>query len=506
MGELCREYSIDEAGLKVRREFIRLTDADIEALKGAAGWARRVAPAIAKEFYDFQFAFGPTRVFFEGQAKRLGVGLDALRGKLESAQAGYFRSIFEEAERGGEFGPSYFEFRLHIGQLHNQINLPMKWYVGSYSLYFDLSRKHLMRAYPLQPGRRAKIERALFAVMNYDMQAVCDAFFFDYLKTIGLDLAQVRTNNAQQDLSDRYGELKDVVRHALQETVAAGGLLGGSSGELTSAADHLSNVTQRQAAALEETSASLKELMRTVQQNSEQAQQASRLAVGATGATGAESGGEETTVIKVMSDIKESSSKIASIISMINEISFQTNLLALNAAVEAARAGEQGRGFAVVAGEVRGLSQRSAEAAREIRSLIEETVTLVDGGFEFVRRVSDIIAEVAKVSEQQTDGVRQVSIAIQEIDQATQTSAAQAEELSATARALKDTSDRLQEAVGSFKIDASEELPGPPVRHHTAIAGPRPAKRATSRPAAHAAPPAPPAPVAQAHDEGFEEF
>jgi methyl-accepting chemotaxis protein len=286
------------------------------------------------------------------------------------------------------------------------------------------------------------------------------------------------------DLSDCYGELKSVVKNALQETVMAGGLLGGSSSELTSAADHLSNVTQRQAAALEETSASLKELMRTVQQNSEQAQQASKLAVGS-----ATNNGSETTVVKVMSDIKESSSKIANIISMINEISFQTNLLALNAAVEAARAGEQGRGFAVVAGEVRGLSQRSAEAAREIKKLIEETVTLVDGGFEFVRRVSDIIAQVATVSEAQNEGVRQVSDAIADIDQATQTSAAQAEELSATARTLKDTSDRLTEAVGSFKITANESSHGKPVAR-TPAAGPR---RAKAAPAAR-------------HDEGFEEF
>ncbi|MFN8589050.1 MAG: methyl-accepting chemotaxis protein [Candidatus Eisenbacteria bacterium] len=500
MGKLCREYSVSDASLKVRREFIRLTDADVKALAGVASWARRTAPTIAKEFYDFQFAFPATRTFFEGQAKRLGVGLDTLRSKLESAQAGYFQGIFEEAARGGEFGAEYFEFRLHIGQLHNMINLPMKWYMGSYALYLDLTRKHLLRAYPLQAGRRAKVERALFAVMNYDMQAVCDAFFFDYLKSIGLDLAQVRPQSAAHDLSDCYGELKDVVHRALQETVLAGGMLGGSSGELTSAADHLSNVTQRQAAALEETSASLKELMRTVHQNSEQAQQASKLAVGTGGAA------NETTVIKVMGDIKESSSKIANIISMINEISFQTNLLALNAAVEAARAGEQGRGFAVVAGEVRGLSQRSAEAAREIKKLIEETVTLVDGGFEFVRRVSDIIAEVAKVSEAQNEGVRQVSVAIQDIDQATQTSAAQAEELSATARALKDTSDRLQEAVGSFKIDVDDALLAAPA----ARSGAKPAKRAAARPARPYKPsPAPGAPApapAHAHGDGFEEF
>ncbi len=300
MGTLCQRYSITDASLKVRREFVRISAADIRALAGVAAWARREAPAIAREFYEFQFSFPATRTFFEGQAKRLGVGLDALRGTLERAQAGYYVGIFEEAARGGEFGTSYFEGRLHIGQVHNMINLPMKWYMGSYALYLDLTRKHLARAYPLQASKRAAVERALFAVMNYDMQAVCDAFFFDYLQTIGLDLAQVRPHSGAHDLSDCYGELKDVVHRALQETVLAGGLLGGSSGELTSAADHLSNVTQRQAAALEETSASLKELMRTVHQNSEQAQQASKLAVG-TGGTA-----NETTVIKVMSDIKES--------------------------------------------------------------------------------------------------------------------------------------------------------------------------------------------------------
>ena len=504
MATLCTDYRINDGNLRVRREFMRFTDRDVRTLRSLAGWARRVAPKIAHEFYEFQFQFPPTLRFFEAQARRLGVNMDQLRSKLEGAQAGYFLQIFEEAERGGDFGPAFFERRLQVGRLHNMIDLPMKWYVGSYALYMDLTRKHLVQAYPLHFRLRASAERAVFVVMNYDMQAVCDAFFFDYLKSIGLDLNSVQVADPQRDLSDHYGDLKDVVRAALHETLAAGNTLGDSSRELTAAADHLSNGTQRQAAALEETSASLKELMRTVQQNSDQAQEASRLAVGSEGNK------TEMTVVKVMGDIKDSSRKIANIITLIDEISFQTNLLALNAAVEAARAGEQGRGFAVVAGEVRSLSQRSAEAAREIKKLIEETVHQVEGGFDFVRRVSDIIAEVAKVSEGQNDGVRQVNIAITDIDQATQTSAAQAEELSATAKALEATADRLRAAVSSFDLgDDGGSAHG----HGHAHAAPRPAARpvaprATSRPQLSVVPghAAPPAPVAKAANDDFEEF
>ncbi len=508
MASLSSTYRISEGNLRIRREFIRLTNKDVQTLKRLAGWARRIAPGLAREFYDFQFQFGPTARFFEVQQRRLGVGMDSLRGKLEGAQAGYFVQIFEEAERGGEYGTAFFERRLHVGQLHNMIDLPMKWYVGSYALYMDLTRKYLQKSFPFNPWLRADAEQAIFKIMNYDMQAVCDAFFFDYLKSIGLDLERVQVDDPSHDLSDHYGPLKQVVRHALLETLSAGSSLNDSSRELSAAADHLSNGTQRQAAALEETSASLRELMRTVQQNSDQAQEASRLAVGA---------GEqasETTVVKVMSDIKDSSRKIANIITLIDDISFQTNLLALNAAVEAARAGEQGRGFAVVAGEVRSLSQRSAEAAREIKKLIEETVRQVEGGFDFVRRVSDIIAEVAKISEGQTDGVKQVDVAITEIDQATQTSAAQAEELAATAKSLEGTSGRLANALASFRLEADGS------GHAHGHASTRAHAQAHAAPAAHPAPtarptlsvvqgkaPAPtPAPRAKAANDDFEEF
>lgn len=450
MSMLCNLYRVNNSNLSVRKDFVRFTASDVKVLASLAPWARKVAPKIAKEFYDIQFGFSATQVFFEKQAARLGVNLTQLRQKLEGAQAGYFLQIFEEAARGGEYGIEFFERRLKVGQLHNVIDLPLKWYVGSYVQYQDLTRQYLKQSYRWNPSFRNKAERAIFTVFNYDMQAVTDAFFYDYLQSIGLDLNSVSISNPSHDLSDYYADLKTVVRSALLQTIRTGRELSTSSGELRSAADSLSAGTQEQAAALEETSASIQELMRTVQLNSTKAQEASMLSVGGSNASGANT----MTVVSVMSEIRDSSRKIANIISLIDEIAFQTNLLALNAAVEAARAGEQGRGFAVVAGEVRNLAQRSASAAREIKQLIQDTSRQVDDGAGFVKRVADLIAEVARVSDEQSKGIAQVAHTVTQMDQTTRTNAAQAEELAGTSKSLEESAGHLQQAASAFKIDA----------------------------------------------------
>jgi methyl-accepting chemotaxis protein len=202
-----------------------------------------------------------------------------------------------------------------------------------------------------------------------------------------------------------------------------------------------------------------------VRNNADNARQASQLAVGASSV--ATKGGEVVgQVVNTMRDIDANSKKIADIISVIDGIAFQTNILALNAAVEAARAGEQGRGFAVVAGEVRSLAQRSAQAAREINSLITTSVEKVEQGTALVdkagttmgeivnaiQRVSDIVAEISAASTEQSNGVTQVGQAVTQMDQATQQNAALVEESAAAAESLKGQARQLVDAVAVFKL------------------------------------------------------
>ena len=232
----------------------------------------------------------------------------------------------------------------------------------------------------------------------------------------------------------------------------------------------LSSRTEQQAASLEETASSMEELTSTVKQNADNARQAGQLANSASEI--AERGGEVVgEVIETMQGITESSRKMGDIISVIDGIAFQTNILALNAAVEAARAGEQGRGFAVVASEVRSLAQRSAAAAKEIKTLIDDSVGRVRSGSALVqragetmdevvtavKRVTDIMGEISSASEEQSRGIEQVNDAVTQMDQVTQQNAALVEEAAAAAGALEEQARVLKASVAAFKVAASEE-------------------------------------------------
>ncbi len=238
-----------------------------------------------------------------------------------------------------------------------------------------------------------------------------------------------------------------------------------ASGEIAQGNHDLSARTEHQASALEETAASMEELNSTVQQNASNAQQANQLAVQASKV--AQQGGAVVgQVVDTMKGINDSSKKIVDIIGVIDGIAFQTNILALNAAVEAARAGEQGRGFAVVASEVRSLAGRSADAAKEIKALISDSVGRVEQGTQLVdqagstmtelvqsiRRVTDIMAEISAASSEQNAGVSQISEAVTQMDQATQQNAALVEQSAAAAASLRSQADQLVAAVAVFKI------------------------------------------------------
>lgn len=244
------------------------------------------------------------------------------------------------------------------------------------------------------------------------------------------------------------------------------------AGEISAGSNDLSSRTEQQAASLEETAASMEQLTATVKQNADNARQATQLALNASGT--AQKGGQVVDgVVRTMDEIAASSSKIAQITNVIDGIAFQTNILALNAAVEAARAGEQGRGFAVVAGEVRTLAQRSAQAAKEIKGLIDDSGSRVDAGAALVQeagatmaeivsavtRVTDIMGEISSASDEQSRGIDQVGQAVAEMDRVTQQNASLVEESAAAAAALEEQAARLNEAVAVFKVNRTRSTP-----------------------------------------------
>ncbi len=331
---------------------------------------------------------------------------------------------------------------------------------------------------------------------------------------------RVAAGDLSRELRTRPGDRTSVMAAmaAMQTALAAvvGTVRSGADGVATASSEiaqgnaDLSGRTEQQASALEETAASMEELASTVRQNADSARQANQLAVNAS--TVAAQGGDVVgQVVHTMRTINDSSKKIADIIGAIDGIAFQTNILALNAAVEAARAGEQGRGFAVVASEVRSLAQRSAGAAKDIKALIDGSVTEVERGAALadqagatmtevvsaIRRVTDLIGEVSAASGEQSQGVAQVGEAVAQMDQVTQQNAALVEESAAAASSLNSQARQLQQAVAVFRLGgAGHEDFRPAAPAATAPApgpAPAPSSARASAPPKVAAPLSPPA-------------
>jgi len=310
---------------------------------------------------------------------------------------------------------------------------------------------------------------------------------------------------AMKDMQDNLVKVVASVREGSESVSTA-------SAEIAQGNNDLSARTEQQASALEETAASMEELSSTVKQNADNARQANQLAQSAS--TVAVKGGEVVAqVVDTMKGINDSSKKISDIISVIDGIAFQTNILALNAAVEAARAGEQGRGFAVVASEVRSLAGRSADAAKEIKSLINASVERVEQGTVLVdqagvtmtevvssiRRVTDLMGEISAASSEQSAGVSQVGEAVTQMDQVTQQNAALVEEMAAAASSLKTQAQDLVSTVAVFKLSQAHGGLVPSARvapqagHNTPkqfapIRKPTPKFKPVSKPAALSAP------------------
>jgi methyl-accepting chemotaxis protein len=347
------------------------------------------------------------------------------------------------------------------------------------------------------------------------------------------------------EMKNMRGSLVDIVGQVRAGTET----IGTASREIAAGNIDLSSRTEMQASSLEKTASAMEELTSTVKQNADNAREANQLAASASEV--ARKGGEVVSqVVETMGSINTSANKIVDIIGVIDGIAFQTNILALNAAVEAARAGEQGRGFAVVASEVRNLAQRSAAAAKEIKTLIGDSVEKVERGSKLVgqagvtmdevvasvKRVTDIMSEIASASQEQSAGIEQVNLSIIEMDGMTQQNAALVEQAAAAAQSLQDQAGELQRVVSVFRLVEGEEIQQaasfapaakaapvasravavrpakPAVATRAALKRPAPASRP---PAASAAPATAPAPAAKkaapkataaASSDDWEEF
>ncbi|CAG75479.1 putative methyl-accepting chemotaxis citrate transducer [Pectobacterium atrosepticum SCRI1043] len=270
-------------------------------------------------------------------------------------------------------------------------------------------------------------------------------------------------------LTHAMGTMNEQLRHVISEVRDSVGSVSQSASKIATGNSDLSSRTEQQSAAVVETAASMEELTSTVKNNADNAKHASQIAADAS--KSALKGGEVVKqVVTTMDNIAASSRKIADITTVINSIAFQTNILALNAAVEAARAGEQGRGFAVVAGEVRSLSQRSSQAAKDIEALIAESVERTNAGshlvavagetmeqiVDSVSRVNDIMGEISSASEEQSRGIGQIAQAISELDTTTQQNASLVMESSISANSLEEQAVLLEKLLEHFRVSQSD--------------------------------------------------
>ena len=320
------------------------------------------------------------------------------------------------------------------------------------------------------------------------------------------DLTQQVQTNRKDEIGDMQSALAQMVG-SLADTVnmvrAGADSVATASSQIAQGNTDLSARTEEQASSLQETAAAVEEMAGTVRTNADNARQANQLASAASEV--ASRGGEVVSqVVETMNGIQSSSQKISDIIGVIDGIAFQTNILALNAAVEAARAGEQGRGFAVVAGEVRSLAQRSAQAAREIKTLISDSVEKVNAGSALVstagstmqdvvtqvRKVTDLVGEIAHASTEQSQGIGQINQAVAQLDQSTQQNAALVEESMAAAESLRSQAAKLADAVTVFKTlqgtTSSSHSQASAVIHRAQKSSARPAAAPVSRMAAQA--------------------
>jgi methyl-accepting chemotaxis protein len=471
-----------------------ITDAEVERHN-----MRGLFAAINESFAYIEFDPSGTVISANPNFLNLmGYQLDEIKGR-------HHRTFVEAAESNS---PRYAQFwsDLNAGKAFNDVFKRITksgsevWIQAVYSAVKDeVGRVVKVVKIATDVTAQVKATEALKAAVKDTQDVVTAAKENDLRHRVPLD---GKTGEIAQ-LCEGVNGLLDTMTGIISEVSESAQTLTTAAREIATGNTDLSQRTEEQAASLEETAASMEQLTNTVRQNAENAQQANKLASSASDVA-MKGGSVVAEVVQTMDGITQASRKIADIIGVIDEIAFQTNILALNAAVEAARAGDQGRGFAVVAAEVRNLAQRSANAAKEIKGLISDSVAKVESGsrlvdtagktmeeiVQSVKRVTDIMAEISAASQEQRGGIEQVNNAVTQMDKVTQQNAALVEEAAAAAKSMEDQTNAMMEMVGQFEVggdsNARRVAPtGNPVvdRSFRSVKEPLPTPRARQRPA-----------------------
>ncbi len=520
MESLAGLYHITPENLALRRRFIGL-DADVIALLGSLRpWADEVADDVAAELTEHTFGFSAAAEFFKAYVARKSISLAALRTRWHAAQVGHWRAIFAEPGTPQPFGTAYFEGLLRVGALHNQMDLPLKWFLGTYAKYMDVVTYALRETPPqiagaepqasgwrrrrepaVDPNLLADAERAIRIVFNYDQQAITDAFYFDTFATLGINLGEIQSSASKHDLSDRGPELKATVNEPLHLFIDSSQSMHEVFSQVRDSVAQTSHAMNGIAEASTEVARGAEQQAAMLQRNRELSDEAAAataraLEVGELGAKAVGATNDVMQRVRVsglqaqtgIEELARKSGEIGGILDTITGIADQTNLLALNAAIEAARAGEHGRGFAVVAEEVRRLAEQSGDSATSIGSLIQEiqhgidavvglvahSAQLADEGVESSERaqqafveignaiggISERVAGMAGTSVEIAAVAEQSSAAAQEMSSATQETSAQSQEVSVSLGELARTADRVLQASTRFRLTEAG-MPGP---------------------------------------------